>query len=186
MLVGCGSSAALIQTPPRSLVLTLSQLPYPGFVAESGSKNTGVISNKEASGGEASVLHQYETEGRSTGYVATFDREVSPQEVVGPVVIASYAVMYNTADGAANGFRLDQKQLASEGWQQVSTGPLADQAVAFTEMKELDETEYQSFVLDWRQSNVVNEIRIAGNAATLDLTYALTLARVQQRAEVAR
>jgi hypothetical protein len=164
-------------------VLTLSQLPYPGFVVEKGSSNTGVISNKQAAGGAASILRRYEDQGRQNGYIATFDRQVSPQEVVGPVVIESSAVTYKTAAGAASGFELEKKALASESWQQVSTGNLGEQVVAFTETKEVDQTEYQSFVLDWRQANVMNEIRIAGNAATLDITYALTLARVQQRME---
>ncbi|HVB53246.1 MAG TPA: hypothetical protein VNF24_03515 [Candidatus Acidoferrales bacterium] len=150
---------------------------------EKGSKNTGVISNKKAAGGEASVLHQYQAEGRQTAYMTTFDREVSPQEVVGPVVIASSAVTYMSAAGATSGFALAKKQLGQTGWEQVSTGSLGAQAAAFTETKALDQSEYQSFVLAWRQANVVNEIRIAGNAATLDLNYALTLARVQQRTE---
>jgi hypothetical protein len=152
-------------------------------VSEKGSKNNGVISNKKAAGGEASVLRQYQAQGRQTSYIATFDREVSPQEVIGPVVIESYAVTYQSASGAASGFAQARKVLGSTGWEQVSTGTLGEQATAFSETKEVDQTEYQSFVLDWRQANVLNEIRIAGNAATLDLTYALTLARVQQRGE---
>lgn len=161
----------------------MSQLPYPGFVVEKGSTDTGVISNKAAAQGEASTLRQFEAQGRQSSYVATFDREVSPQEVVGPVVIASSAVTYESASGAASGFAMEKKKLGQTGWEQVSTGTLGEQAVAFTETKDLQQTEYQSFVLDWRQANVVNEIRIAGNAATLDLTYALALARVQQRTE---
>lgn len=183
MLVGCGNSPAMIRVSPRALVLSLSQLPYPGFVIEKGSSNTGVISNKQAASGSASVLRRYQAQGRQSGYIATFDREVSPQEVVGPVVIESSAVTYKTASGAESGFELEKKALASESWEEVSTGKLGEQAEAFTETKEVDQTEYQSFVLDWRHANVVNEIRIAGNAATLDLTYALTLARVQQRSE---
>ncbi|MGA7172792.1 MAG: hypothetical protein WB020_04330, partial [Candidatus Dormiibacterota bacterium] len=150
---------------------------------EKGSSNTGVISNKQAASGSASVLRRYQAQGRQSGYIATFDREVSPQEVVGPVVIESSAVTYKTASGAESGFELEKKALASESWEEVSTGKLGEQAEAFTETKEVDQTEYQSFVLDWRHANVVNEIRIAGNAATLDLTYALTLARVQQRSK---
>jgi len=183
VLVGCGSSPALIRISPQALVLRLSQLPYPGFVKEKGSSNSGVISNKKVAGGAPAVLRRIQAQGRESGYIATYDREVSPQEVVGPVVIESAAVTYKTAAGAASGFALEKKALASASWEQVSTGKLGEQAVAFTETKEVDQTEYQSFVLDWRQANVVNEIRIAGNAATLDLTYALTLARVQQRTE---
>ncbi|MGH7643746.1 MAG: hypothetical protein ACRENX_12195 [Candidatus Dormibacteria bacterium] len=109
---------------------------------------------------------------------------MSPQEVIGPVVVASSATTYSSITGAVSGFSLTTRQLGKAGWDQVSTGSLGAEAVAFTETKALDQTEYQSFVLEWRQANVVNQIRIAGNAATLDLAYALTLARVQQRAEI--
>ncbi len=153
-------------------------------MVEKGSKNTGVISNREAAAGSGSVLHQYKAQGRQSGYLATFLREVSPQEVIGPVVVASSATTYSSITGAVSGFSLTTRQLGKAGWDQVSTGSLGAEAVAFTETKALDQTEYQSFVLEWRQANVVNQIRIAGNAATLDLAYALTLARVQQRAEI--
>ncbi|MGH7759181.1 MAG: hypothetical protein ACREN7_07705, partial [Candidatus Dormibacteria bacterium] len=60
---------------------------------------------------------------------------------------------------------------------------LGQEVRAFTAIRSLDQTSYESFVVEWRQDNVDNEIRIAGNAATLDLNYALTLARLQQRTE---
>ncbi|HEY6538446.1 MAG TPA: hypothetical protein VI138_05325 [Candidatus Dormibacteraeota bacterium] len=161
-------------------------MPYPGFVTEKGSKNNGVISNKTAAAGDNALLRRYQREGRRSGYLATFDREVSPQAVVGPVVIESSAVTYSTATGAQGGLGLEDHQLLAEGWTPVSTGTLGQGAEAFTETKALDQTQFQSFVLNWRQGNVDNEIRIAGNAATLDLTYALTLGRVQERAEVSK
>jgi len=185
MLVGCGGAPSNLHGSPRSLVLSLSQLPYPGFVAEKGRANNGVISNKAAAGGDRSVLRQYQNEQRESAYVATFIREVSPQEVVGPVVIGSSAVKYESAAGASGGFTLAKQQLDATGWTQVSTGSLGAEAVAFTESKALDQIQYQSFVIEWRQANVVNQVRIAGNAATLDLNYALTLARVQERREMA-
>jgi hypothetical protein len=182
-LVGCGNTPGLIQSSPKALVLSLSQLPYPGFVVETGKGTNGFISNKMAAAGDRALLRRYASEGRQTAYVATFDREVSPQEVIGPVVIESSAVRYGSAAGAAGGFAQARSQLAQTGWTQISTGSLGAQSFGFTETKVLDQTEYQSFVVDWRKDNVVNQIRIAGNAATMDLTYALTLARVQQRTE---
>ncbi|HVB14340.1 MAG TPA: hypothetical protein VNH38_06260 [Candidatus Dormibacteraeota bacterium] len=152
-------------------------------MAEKGSNATGVISNKKAAAGTAAVLRLYKSEGRQSAYIATFVREVSPQVVVGPVVIESSVVSYASATGAASGYAREKKSMKQSGWKQVSTGRLGEEAAAFTETKALDQTEYQSFVIDWRQANVVNQIRIAGNAATLDLAYALTLARVQQRPE---
>lgn len=186
MLVGCGASQPLLHNSPRSLVLTLSQLPYPGFVVEKGATNTGVISNKKAAAGERSVLRKYVRQGRRSAYVATFVREVSPQEVVGPVVIESSVVIYDSAAGASSGFSLERQQLDASGWTRVSTGSLGAEAAAFTESKALDQTQYQSFVVEWRQANAVNQIRIAGNAATLDINYALTVARVQERGEAAK
>jgi hypothetical protein len=182
-LVGCGTSAAPITTSPQNLVLTLSQLPYPSFVVENGSKSTGFISNTQAASGSASLLRRYRQEGRQSAYLATFDREVSPQQVIGPVVIESSAVVYGSDAGAVEGFAASRGELAQSGWLEVSTGALGQQAVGFTQSKEADQTEYQSFVVSWREENVVSQIRIAGNAATLDLSYALTLARVQQRRE---
>lgn len=167
-------------------MLTLSQLPYPGFVVEKGANTTGFISNKRMAAGRASVLRQEQAQGRRTGYTATFDRAVSPQQVVGPVVIASSAETYGATSGAGRAFGAAGKLLTGTGWQRVSTGQVGQQTAGFTETKELDQVEYQSFVLEWRQANILNQVRIAGNAATLDLTYALTLARLQQRAEVGR
>lgn len=186
MLVGCGNSPALLSAPPKALVLNLSQLPYPGFIVESGTGKNGVISNKSAAAGDSRLRRTYEAEGRKSAYLATFVREVSPQAVVGPVVIESSAVSYASLSGAASGFALAKRQLGQGGWQQASTGRLGQEAVGFTQTKALGQTEYQSFVVDWRQANVVNQIRIAGNAATMDLNYALSLARVQQRAEARR
>jgi hypothetical protein len=182
-LVGCGATATLIQTSPKALVLQLSQLPYPGFVVETGKGTNGFISNKTAAAGDRALLRRYASEGRQTAYLATFDREVSPQEVIGPVVIESSAIRYGSATGAAGGLAEARSQLAAASWTEISTGSLGAQSFGFTETKALDQTEYQSFVVDWRQDNVVNQIRIAGNAATMDLTYALTLARVQLHAE---
>ncbi|MFZ0168511.1 MAG: hypothetical protein WAL64_03690 [Candidatus Dormiibacterota bacterium] len=153
-------------------------------MAETGSGTTGVISNKTAAAGNHALLRTYAREGRQSAYQATFQREVSPQEVIGPVVIESSAVRYGSEAGASDGFAEAKRQLTKSGWSQISTGSLGAQSFGFTETKALDQTEYQSFVVDWRQANVVNQIRVAGNAATMDLTYALTLARVQQRAEV--
>jgi hypothetical protein len=185
-LVACATSVSPIAASPRNLVLTLSQLPYPGFVVEIGSKNTGFISNTQAAAGSASLLHRYRQEGRKNAYLATFVREVSPQQVIGPVVVESSAVVYGSAAGAAEGFAVGKGDLARGGWLEVSTGALGQEAAAFTQTKEADGTEYQSFAVSWRQENVVNEVRIAGNAATLDLNYALTIARAQQRGEVRR
>ncbi|MGH7641324.1 MAG: hypothetical protein ACREOL_10550 [Candidatus Dormibacteria bacterium] len=117
------------------------------------------------------------------GFVATFVREVSPQQVVGPVVIASSATTYASARGASSGLQDRGSELQDQGWQSVSTGRLGQEVRAFTAIRSLDQTSYESFVVEWRQDNVDNEIRIAGNAATLDLNYALTLARLQQRTE---
>lgn len=186
ILAGCGNTPALITSSPRTLTLSLSQLPFPGFIVENGSATTGVISNSRAAAGDAALLRRFESEGRESGYIATFVREVSPQAVVGPVVIESTAATYRSVGGAASGLRQGASTLVQTGWQQVSTGSLGQRAVGFTETKALAQTEYQSFVILWLQANVVNEIRIAGNAATLDLTYALALARVQQRDETAR
>jgi len=184
-LAGCGNSSAPITASPRTLVLTLLQLPYAGFTIENGSKSTGFISNKTAAGGQGAALRRFEAEDRKSAYLATFIREVSPQEVVGPVVIASSAVLYGSISGASSGFTAASKQLGQTGWQHVSTGPLGDQAAGFTESRMANQVDYQSFVIDWRQSNVVNQVRIAGNAATLDIGYALTLARIQQRSAAA-
>lgn len=183
LLVGCANSPALISRSPRELVLKLSQLPYPGFLVESGTTGNGFISNKVAAAGDARLRRSYQAEGRQSAYLATFVREVSPQQVIGPVVIESTAVLYQSVSGAEAGFALAKQQLGQGGWQQVSTGHLGQEAFGFTQIRALGQTEYQSFVVDWGQANVVNQIRIAGNAATLDLTYALTLARVQQLAE---
>ncbi len=183
-LSSCGGAAS-ISGAPKGFVLTLSQLPYPGFVAEAGASATGVVSNRRMADGSSAALTRLEREGRETGYTATFDRQVSPQEVVGPVVIQSTVSRFSSGGGARQELSYLGRALDAEGWEQVSTGSLGQAAAAFTQVKALDDTEYQSFVVNWVEDNLLNQVRIAGNAATLDLSYALAVARVQQRHEAA-
>ncbi len=186
LLAGCaGGQGALINKSPKQLVLSVGQIPYPGFVVESGSASAGVYSNRRAAGGSAAVLRKLEAAGRITGYQADFDRSLSPQQAVGPVVIESSAATYRSDAGAAAGLRVVAEQARSAGGVQISTGKLGDQAVGFTLQKQFDGTSYEAFVVAWRQQNVVAGIQIEGNAATLDVNYAVDLAQLQQR-QIAR
>ncbi|MGH7759574.1 MAG: hypothetical protein ACREN7_09710 [Candidatus Dormibacteria bacterium] len=184
LLAGCASTAATISASPRSLVLRLSQLPYPGFTSESGPSYTGVISNKRAAGGSAHRLAAYLAAGREGGYLASFQRQVSPQQAVGPIVIQSSAARFAGASGAGKGLQLLAAQAKSSGYRAISTGHLGQEVRGFFSQRTASGTEYESYLVVWRQANVVNEVQAEGNAATMDLTYALDLARLQQDNEV--
>jgi hypothetical protein len=118
--------------------------------------------------------------GRETGYEADFDRAASPAEAVGPVVIESSASTYETTAGAAEGLRLVDEQTVAGGASAISTGSVGAKTFGFSSTKQLDGTSYEAFVVSWREANVVAVIEIEGNAATLDIQYAVTLARLQE------
>ncbi len=181
LLAGCGPAGPIIHEPPRELVLTVGEIPYPGFVVEHGSPSAGVYSDRRAAAGDRAVLRRLEAAGRISGYEADFTRSISPQQAVGPVVIESSAATYTTAAGAATGLEVVAQQARAAGGVQISTGQLGDQAVGFVLQKQFAGTSYEAFVVAWRQDNVVGGIQIEGNAATLDVNYAVTLARLQQR-----
>lgn len=180
LLAGCGPAGPLIHKPPKDLVLTVGELPYPGFVVEQGSPSAGVYSDRRAAAGNRDLLRKLESAGRITGYEADFTRSISPQQAVGPVVIESSAATYRSAAGAATGLQVVVQQARGAGGVQISTGSLGNQAVGFTLQKQFNGTTYEAFVVAWRQKNVVAGIQIEGNAATLDVTYAITLAQLQQ------
>jgi|GEM_PF-3396826 len=181
-LCGCGSQPAqIIHKPVRDLVLTVGQIPYPGFQVEPGSPSAGPYSNKRAAASSAAVARELARAGRITGYEADFERTASPQEAVGPVVIESSAASFRSDAGAAQGLRVVAQQARTAGGTQISTGRLGDGAVGFILQKQFNGTSYEAFVVAWRQANVVAGIQIEGNAATLDVGYAITLAERQQR-----
>jgi hypothetical protein len=180
-LAGCGPAGSVIHKPPQDLVLTVAEIPYPGFVVEQGAPSAGVYSDRRAAAGNRVWLRRLESAGRITGYQADFTRSLSPQQAVGPVVIESSAATYTTAAGARTGLEVLAQQARSAGGVQISTGHLGDQAVGFMLQKQFAGTSYEAFVVAWRQDNVVAGIQIEGNAATLDVNYAVTLAQLQQR-----
>jgi hypothetical protein len=181
LLAGCGTHPSqTIDRPVKDLVLTVGQIPYPGFQVETGSPSSGTYSNQRAAAGSKVVERELARAGRITGYESDFERAASPQEAIGPVVIESSAASYRTDSGAAQGLRIVAEQARTAGGTQISTGSLGDGAVGFVLQKQFNGTSYEAFVVAWRQANVVAGIQIEGNAATLDVGYAITLAERQQ------
>ncbi|NNM96878.1 MAG: hypothetical protein HKL89_04655 [Candidatus Dormibacteraeota bacterium] len=182
LLGGCGTAPAhLIKAPLKDLVLTLSEIPYPGFVVEHGSSSAGYYSNQRTAGKNGGLLRKLQSAGREEGYEADFNRSQSPQQAVGPVVIESSASIYRSATGAGQGLRLVGAQALAAGGTAVSTGKVGDQALGFMEVRQFEGTSYEAYIVAWRQANVVAAIQVEGNAATLDIQYAISLATIQQR-----
>ncbi len=107
-------------------------------------------------------------------------RQADPRDAVGPLAIASAATVFRTVSGARAGFRQAVQAATRSGATALSTGPLGDQAAAFTTQRQAQGLTFAQFVVRWRQSNVVNAIVIEGNAFGLDLGYAMRLARLQE------
>ncbi|MHB1525857.1 MAG: hypothetical protein ACYCZN_06220 [Candidatus Dormibacteria bacterium] len=182
LLGGCGTAPPqLVKVPLNDLVLTVAELPYPGFVVEHGSPSAGYYSNQRAAGKSTALLRKLEEAGREGGYEADFNRSASPQQAVGPVVIESSATRYRTTAGAAQGLNLVAQQAVAAGGTAISTGKLGDQAVGFMLVRQFSGTSYEAYVVAWRQANIVGGIQVEGNAATLDIQYAISLATIQQR-----
>lgn len=148
---------------------------------EHGSPSAGYYSDQRAAGGNRALLGKLRAAGREQGYEADFTRSPSPQQAVGPVVIESSATLYRSAGGAAQGLRLVGQQALAAGGTAISTGKLGDQALGFMLVKQFEGTSYEAYIVAWRQANLVAAIQVEGNAATLDIQYALTLAAIQQR-----
>jgi len=185
LLAGCAPQPAptVIRTDPARLVLTLSELPYPGFQVAAATPDSGRRSNRAEAGGSPAVLHRLEQEGRTTGYSATYTRAVQIASAVGPVVIQSVATAYRTDGDATAALGRDAAGLAGAGDTRLSAGRVGQAAVAFTSQRSAAQVTYAQYVVEWRELNVVNAVVVEGNALTLDLGYALTLARLQQRGE---
>ena len=187
LLGGCGTAPAhLIKAPLPDLVLTIAEIPYPGFVVEPGSSSAGYYSNQRAAGKNTALLAKLEAAGREGGYEVDFNRSQSPQQAVGPVVIESSAALYRSAAGASQGLRLVGEQAAAAGGTAISTGKLGDQALGFMLVRQFEGTSYEAYIVAWRQANVVAGIQVEGNAATLDIQYAISLATIQQRQVASR
>lgn len=182
LVLGCspGPSSQQVSGPAQRLVLSLAQIPYPGFEVESGSTHAGVYSNQRLAGKDKTLLRELERAGRRSGYERDFSRAVSPVQAVGPVVIESSASLFSTSSGAGKGLTLLGGQLHAEGATPISTGKLGDVALGYVALKQLNGTSYASYTVAWRQANVVAAIQIEGNSATLDIQYALNLAKVQE------
>ncbi|MGH7697297.1 MAG: hypothetical protein ACRENV_01310 [Candidatus Dormibacteria bacterium] len=154
-------------------------------MSESGVGHTGVISNTAAAAGNSHLLARYQAAGRQTGYLASYIRQTSPQQAVGPVLIESTAARFGSAAGATQGVQLASDQLRQAGYRAISTGRVGDHTAGFFSERSSAGTTYESFVVVWTEANVVNLVQAAGNAATMDLSYALGLARRQQANEAA-
>ncbi len=186
LLAGCSSGAGAIHAKPEQLVLRLQQIPYPGFETFGSASGTGEVSNQRAANGNRTLLNQLRAEGRIAGYAIAYQRLASPQAAIGPILIESSAATYRSGAGATAGFRLQERRNLTAGWRLVSAGHLGEQAVAFQQLRQSQQTSYEALIVEWREINVVNSVEVEGSAATLDLNYALTLARIQQRGEAAR
>lgn len=181
VLGGCAViSGGLVKAPVRDLVLTVAEIPYPGFVVEHGAATAGYYNNARVAGTDKILLDELRKAGRDSGYEADFDRDASPVAAIGPVVIESSASTYSTAMGAVAGLKLVYQQTVASGASAISTGTIGQQTFGFTSTKPLDGTTYEAFVVAWREDNVVAGIEIEGNAATLDVQYATTLAKLQE------
>ncbi len=186
LLTACATHPAVpapIRTDPERLVLTLDELPYPGFQVETATPDTGRRSNRAVAAGSATLLAALRREGRVTGYVADFVRPVAPAQAVGPVLIQSAATTFRTAAAAAADLRRASAALTQAGDTALSAGHLGQAAIAFTVQRAAAQVTYAQYVVEWRDLNVVNAVSIEGDALSLDLGYAITLARLQQRLE---
>jgi hypothetical protein len=180
VLGGCSViSSTLVKAPVKDLVLTVAEIPYPGFVVEHGSASAGYYSDARVAGKDKALLDELRKAGRDSGYEADFDRDASPVAAIGPIVIESSASIYSTATGAEAGLRLVDQQTLAGGASAISTGTIGQQTFGFTSTEPLDGTTYEAFVVAWREDNVVAGIEIEGNAATLDIQYATSLAKLQ-------
>ncbi len=185
LLAGCASQGAapVIRTDPARLVLSLGQLPYPGFQLETATPGTGRRSNPAVAGGSPAALRTLERQGRITGYTRDFDRPVLVSAAVGPVIIQSVATQYRTAAEAAAALGRAAAGLVAAGDTQLSAGRVGQAALAFTGQRTAAGVTYGEYIVEWREHNILNGIVIEGNALGLDVGYALTLARVQDRNE---
>ncbi|MGA9774535.1 MAG: hypothetical protein WBU92_01290 [Candidatus Dormiibacterota bacterium] len=181
LLAGCGSPPTQVKGPVQDLPLTVEQIPFPGFEVEAHSSHAGYYSNRRLAAGDSAQLQALDRAGRETGFERDFTRAASPVQAVGPVVIESSVSLYRNASGAGQGLKLLGRQLVGAGATPISTGTLGQAVLGYVLQKPLNGVAYDSFIIAWRQANAVAVIQAEGTAATMDVQYALQLARIQQR-----
>jgi hypothetical protein len=171
----------MIRGPVEDLPLTVQEIPFPGFEVEANSPSAGFYSNSRLAAGDVATLAALRRAGRLGGYERDFSRAVSPVQAVGPVVIESSASLFRTGSGAAQGLALLGAELVRAGGTPISTGQVGQAVLGYVIQKQLDGVAYDSFVVLWRQDNAVGVILAAGNAATMDVQYAVQLAQLAER-----
>ena len=179
-VAGCGAAPAVVHGPVQELPLTVQEIPFPGFQVEANSPSAGFYSNRRLAGRDPAILAALRRAGREGGYERDFSRAVSPVQVVGPVVIESSASLFRTAQGAREGLALLGREVAGQGGTPISTGRVGQDTLGYVIQKQLNGVAYDSFVVLWRQDNAVAVVLVAGNAATMDVQYAVQLAQIAQ------
>ncbi len=180
-VAGCAAAPAMIRGPVEDLPLTVQEIPFPGFEVEANSPSAGFYSNSRLAAGDAATLAALRRAGRVDGYERDFSRAASPVQAVGPVVIESSTSLFRTASGAAQGLSLLGRGLVRAGGTPISTGQVGQEVLGYVIQKQLNGVAYDSFVVLWRQANAVAVVLAAGNAATMDVQYAVQLAQIAER-----
>ena len=171
----------MIRGPVEDLPLTVQEIPFPGFEVEANSPSAGYYSNARLAAGDAATLSALQRAGRLSGYERDYSRAASPVQAVGPVVIESSASLFRTAAGATEGLALLGRALVRAGGTPISTGQVGQEVLGYVIQKQLNGVAYDSFVVLWRQDNAVGVVLAAGNAATMDVQYAVQLAQIAER-----
>ncbi|MGC8472960.1 MAG: hypothetical protein ACP5PW_00935 [Candidatus Dormibacteria bacterium] len=181
VVAGCATAPVMIRGPVQDLPLTVQEIPFPGFEVEANSPSAGYYSNSRLAAGDAATLSALDRAGRLSGYERDFARAASPVQAVGPVVIESSASLFRTASGATKGLALLGQALVRAGGTPISTGQVGQEVLGYVIQKQLNGVAYDSFVVLWRQENAVGVVLAAGNAATMDVQYAVQLAQIAER-----
>ncbi len=118
--------------------------------------------------------------GREGGWKARYKRS-GPAEASGPLVVVSFADVFDSSDGAKRDLAAYERDYTDRGWSSVEAEPLGDESVALTLVQGSGPTALRYHALAWRTGNVTASVQVSGFDRKVSLDDALELARAQQR-----
>lgn len=120
--------------------------------------------------------------GRDGGWKARY-RRPGTAATVGPLVIASKADVFGSAQGARDEYEALRSDL-NEGeleWLPVDAPKLGDDTFALSLVQGTGQARIRFFLVAWREDNVVALLEVNGFAGKVDAEDAVALARKQAR-----
>ena len=184
LLAGCGAAASpTLGADPTTYLVRLEQMQSPDFTVATpaASVDAGTLTHDESQ-----LQPELASDGlEAASQVAYFRDTGTLRTSTGPVNVIATAIRFHTAAGAHSWFAAETAaRLKAPTAQQISTGPLGDEAFAVSRLADAGGgVSALDIVVEWRTDNIVNRVEVQGRYGGTRLSDALYVARQQQANE---